>query len=116
MEGDSNSTDVLRDADLCVLMPTPAVGISEYVTATNSMPSSSSTEVGFAPSSGNVEPSASNGVSVLIERLMQVRSEFGNTVEFEIEASKDHWSELHPSSDKEETMATDLEEIEEEIG
>lgn len=43
---------------------------------------------------GNCEPSASNGISVPIERLMQVRSEHASAVELEIDASKDHWSWL----------------------
>jgi hypothetical protein len=82
------------DPSVCTLMPTTPVEIpEEYETATESMPSSSSTE------SGSESPSdSSTCVSSRIERMMQSRCEYDSAVQFEIEASKDHWSQLDPTS------------------
>lgn len=88
MEGDCKSTHTLGDAKLCrnILISTD-VRTSEFRTVTEPSPSSSSTEDGFASTSG-CKPSASNGVSVRIDRMMQWKTEYSSAVEFEIEASK----------------------------
>ncbi|KAG0614539.1 hypothetical protein M758_6G185000 [Ceratodon purpureus] len=106
MEGDCNkSADALHDANLSVPIPGTAVSTSEYIRATDSMSSRSSD---FASTSGS-ESSPTNFVSSRIQRLMQMRTEYASAVEFEINASKDHWSELSPSSDDEEEAESDLE-------
>jgi hypothetical protein len=70
------------------------------------MPSSSSTVEVEIPCASGCEPSGSNRV---IERLMQARSEYGTALEFEIEASKVHWSRLDiTTSDEEEEHSGSL--------
>ncbi|KAG0617301.1 hypothetical protein M758_5G179700 [Ceratodon purpureus] len=108
MEGDCKSTAPLYDANRSASMPTSAAGVSGYVTATDSAPSTSRTEVGLALPSTS-ESSASDSVCTRMERLVQRRSEYGSAVEFEIEASKVHWSEVDDSSDDDEEKETDLE-------
>ena len=94
MEGDCKSTDAIRSAKLCTLVPSiGAVGVSEYVTATESMAPSSSREVARA-SAWECEASCARGVSVRVEGLMKARSEYASAVEYEIEASRGHWSEV----------------------
>ena len=73
-------------------MPTIAVGTSEYVTTAESLPLSS-TEVVVA-STSSCESSPLNEVSSCIARMMEERSKYASAVEFEIEASKVHMSEI----------------------
>ena len=86
-------TDALHGAKLCAVVPSiDVVGVSEYVTAAESMAPSSSTEAAIACAS-DCEAS-SRGVSVRVEGLMKARSEYASAVEYEIEASRGHWSEV----------------------
>jgi hypothetical protein len=107
MVGDCASKGALCDANLCSWRPTAHLGIAEsYLTSTDSMPSSSSTVEVEIPCASGCEPSGSNRV---IERLMQARSEYGTALEFEIEASKVHWSRLDiTTSDEEEEHSGSL--------
>ena len=89
----ARSTDVRRDAKLCAVVPgLAAVGVSEYVSTAKSMAPSSSTEAAIACAS-DCEAS-SRGVSVRVEGLMKARSEYASAVEYEIEGSRGHWSEV----------------------
>lgn len=110
--------DALQDAKICASLVTPPARTpSDVVSATASVTvPSSSTTVGQVKSAvtqsgkNSDEPSASNGVSVRIERLMQMRSKYASATEFEIESSKDHWSELTAASgEHEENTETDVE-------
>ena len=90
----ARSTDVRRDAKLCAVVPgLAAVGVSEYVSTAESMAPSSSTEAAIACAS-DCEASCARGVSVRVEGLMKARSEYASAVEYEIEASRGHWSEV----------------------
>ncbi|KAG0570876.1 hypothetical protein KC19_6G194100 [Ceratodon purpureus] len=111
MEGDSKPSDALHHARLCTQMPSTAVGISQVVKAADvSMPPCSNTELVEFASASDRQPSRWNLVSSRISRLMQMRSEYATAVEFEIEASKVHWSELDSTnSDEDEENQTDVE-------
>jgi hypothetical protein len=94
--GIKSADQAVSDTNLSV----SALETSEYVTATASTPPSITTVDDVGPASTG-ESSSSKGVSERIERLMQVRSEYGSDVEFEIDASRDHWSELSVSTSDE---------------
>ena len=85
--GDVDSTELLK------LKSITTVGTSEFVT----------------PSADSASSSSPLFVSSRIERMMQARGEYATDVEFEIEASKDHWSHLESASDTEEVKETNLE-------
>lgn len=56
-------------------------------------PCSSSTKVGSASATSDCEVPSLASKSTRIQRMMQQRKEFASDVEFDIETSKDHWSE-----------------------
>ena len=98
-EGRCKSPRAVHRAGLCAQMPTTAVETSEHITAAESLPLSR-TEVGVASTSG-CEPCPSNVVSSRIARMMEERSKYARAVEFEIEASKVHWSEMDDATSDE---------------
>lgn len=110
MEDGFKSVDALiHENKQSVSILTFEEGISNDASANDSMPPSKRTKVGY-PCTLDVEQPASNGVSVRIERLGQCRSQSTiSAVEFEIEASKVHWSELDNPRGEEEVDSPEAE-------
>jgi len=76
---------------------TTTVGTSAFVTASaDSLMSGGDIEVGCASSSNSVAECRSEYFSTRIEKMIQARKEFATDLEFEIEASRDHWTETTP--------------------
>jgi len=76
---------------------TTTVGTSAFVTASaDSLMSGDDIEVGCASPSNTVAECRSEYFSTRIEKMIQERKEFATDLEFEVEASRDHWSELTP--------------------
>ncbi|KAG0624607.1 hypothetical protein M758_3G260400 [Ceratodon purpureus] len=82
------SPSVLQDARNSGIVPSSASTSSASTVYSSPVPSSAST------SSASTVYS-----SPRIERMRQTRSTFGTHLEYEIESSKDHWSEVAPLSD-----------------
>jgi hypothetical protein len=76
---------------------TTTVGTSAFVTAsTDYLMSGHNIEDGCASPSNSVAKCRSEYFSTRIEKMIQARKEFASDLEFEVEASRDHWSELTP--------------------
>jgi len=74
---------------------TTTVGTSAFVTAgTDFSMSGHSIEIGCASPSNSVAECCSKYFSTHIENMIQARREFATDLEFELEASRDYWSEL----------------------
>jgi serine/threonine protein kinase len=78
---------------------TTTVGTSAFVTASaDSLMSGEDIEDGCASPSNSVVECCSEYFSTRIEKMIQARKEFASNLEFEIEASRDHWTETTPSN------------------
>jgi serine/threonine protein kinase len=76
---------------------TTTVGTSAFVTAsTDFLMSGHNIEVGCPSHSNSVAECRSEYFSTRIEKMIQARKEFASDLEFEVEASRVHWSELTP--------------------
>lgn len=92
----ANPADDVKVLDISESVTT-TVETSAFVTASAvSLMSDHNIEVGCASPSNSVAESHSEYFSTRIEKMIQAKTKFATALEFEIEASRDHWSELIP--------------------
>ena len=92
----ANPVDDVNVLDMSEPVTTTA-GTSAFVTASaDSLMSGDDIEVGCASPSNSVAECRSEYFSTRIEKMIQARREFATDLEFEVEASRVHWSELTP--------------------
>jgi hypothetical protein len=104
LERNASTSPMARDQQHGVVLDmsepvTTTVGTSAFVTAsTNYLMSGHDIEDGCASSSNSVAECRSKHVSTRIKKMIKARRKFPTNLEFEIEASRVHWSELTSSN------------------